>query len=122
MTIHAALRFFTEEATHRSYPVVDAEGRLVGLASRSDALRWKAGAFDENTTLTETLSDASQTTAYPDTPCGVIADLIVETGVARVPIVDRETHKVVGILSRQALLKARKEPRTRQEARRRGKE
>src|SRR3546814_3130654 len=66
MTVHAALRFFTEEATHRSYPVVDAEGRLVGLASRSDALRWKAGAFDENTTLTETLSDASQTTAYPD--------------------------------------------------------
>src|SRR3546814_5110257 len=60
MTIHAALRFFTEEATHRSYPVVDAEGRLVGLASRSDALRWKAGAFDENTTLTETLSDASR--------------------------------------------------------------
>src|SRR3546814_11133877 len=106
MTIHAALRFFTEEATHRSYPVVDAEGRLVGLASRSDALRWKAGAFDENTTLTETLSDASQTTAYPETPCGVIADLIVETGVARVPIVDRETHRVVGILSRQEIGRA----------------
>ena len=112
MTVHAALRFFTEEATHRSYPVVDAEGRLVGLASRSDALRWKAGAFDEGATLTETLSDASQTTAYPETPCGVIADLIVEMGVARVPIVDRERHKVVGILSRQDLLKARRAQRT----------
>lgn len=108
MTIGSALRFFTEEATHRSYPVVDAEGRLVGLASRSDALRWQVGTFDEATTLGETLSDASQTIAHPETPCGVIADLIVETGVARVPIVDRETGKVVGILSRQDLLKARR--------------
>src|SRR3546814_13827639 len=106
MTIHAALCFFTEEATHRSYPVVDAEGRLVGLASRSDALRWKAGAFDENTTLTETLSDASQTTAYPATPCGVISDLIVATGVARVPIVDRARHRGVGILPRLPLTQA----------------
>jgi len=112
MTIPSALRFFTEEATHRSYPVVDAEGRLLGLASRSDALRWKVGAFDDATTLAETLSDASQTIAYPETQCGVIADLIVETGVARVPIVDRETHKVVGILSRQDLLKARRDQRT----------
>ncbi|NIJ35869.1 H+/Cl- antiporter ClcA/CBS domain-containing protein [Sphingopyxis panaciterrae] len=112
MTIDAALRFFTEEATNRSYPVVDPDGRLVGLASRSDALRWKVGAFDEMVTLADTLSDASQTIAYPETPCGLIADMIVETGVARVPIVDRETHKVVGILSRQDLLKARREQRT----------
>ena len=112
MTVEAALRFFTEKATHRSYPVVDADGRLVGLASRSDALRWKIGAFDEAVTLAETLSDASQTIAYPETPCGAIADLIVETGVARVPIVDPETHKVVGILSRQDLLKARRAQRT----------
>lgn len=108
MTIGSALRFFTDEAIHRSYPVVDAEGRLVGLASRSDALRWKVGAFDEAATLGETLSDASQTVAHPETPCGAIADLIVETGVARVPIVERETGKVVGILSRQDLLKARR--------------
>jgi chloride channel protein, CIC family len=112
MTIASALRFFTEEATHRSYPVIDAEDRLVGLASRSDALRWKMGVFDEGATLAETLSDASQTVAYPETPCGVVADMIVETGVARVPIVDRETHRVVGILSRQDLLKARHAQRT----------
>jgi CIC family chloride channel protein len=112
MTVEAALRFFTEKAVHRSYPVVDADGRLVGLASRSDALRWKIGAFDEEVTLAETLSDASQTVAYPETPCGAIADLIVETGVARVPIVDPETQKVVGILSRQDLLKARRAQRT----------
>lgn len=108
MTIGSALRFFTEEAVHRSYPVVDEAGRLIGLASRSDALRWKLNAADEATTLGETLSDASQTVAYPETPCGIIADLIVETGVARVPIVERDTGKVVGILSRQDLLKVRR--------------
>ena len=112
MTIPFALRFFTEEATHRSYPVIDTDGRLIGLASRSDALRWKVSAFHAGTTLAETLSDASQIIAHPDTPCGVIADLMVETGVARVPIVDRNTQKVVGILSRQDLLKARSAQRT----------
>ena len=112
MTVEAALHFFTEKAVHRSYPVVDADGRLVGLASRSDALRWKIGAFDAVVTLAETLSDASQTVAYPETPCGAVADLIVETGVARVPIVDPVTHKVVGILSRQDLLKARRAQRS----------
>ena len=112
MTSPFALRFFTEEATHRSYPVIDTDGRLIGLASRSDALRWKVSAFHAGTTLAETLSDASQIIAHPDTPCGVIADLMVETGVARVPIVDRNTQKVVGILSRQDLLKARSAQRT----------
>jgi CBS domain-containing protein len=53
------------------------------------------------------LSDASQPVAYPDTPIGDVADLMVDTGVGRIPIVERETQRVVGILSRHDLLKAR---------------
>ena len=40
MQIGDAVRFFAEEATHRSYPVVDKQGHLLGLVSRTDALEW----------------------------------------------------------------------------------
>ncbi|HUO53871.1 MAG TPA: CBS domain-containing protein, partial [Rhodoblastus sp.] len=83
------------------------EGRLLGLVSRTDALRWQGGDDLGDATLAETLSDVSQPVAYPDSPCGVVADLIVETGIGRIPIIDRATRRVVGILSRQDLLKAR---------------
>jgi len=38
-TIAETIAFFASQARHRSYPVVDEEGRLLGLVSRSDALR-----------------------------------------------------------------------------------
>ncbi|MBB4008342.1 chloride channel protein [Allorhizobium taibaishanense] len=107
LSVAGALSFFTEEAVHRSYPVVDGENRLLGLVSRSDALRWRNGDVTLEATLAETLSDRSQPVAYPDTPSSFIADLIIETGVGRIPVVDPQTRKVVGIVSRQDLLKVR---------------
>jgi H+/Cl- antiporter ClcA/CBS domain-containing protein len=107
MTVATASAFFADEATHRSYPVVDSEHRLLGLVSRSDALRWRMDDADGASKLAEMLSDVSQPLAYPDTPSGRVADMIIETGVGRVPVVDPDTRRVVGILSRQDLLKAR---------------
>jgi CBS domain-containing protein len=104
-TIPEVLRFFAEEAGHRSYPVVDDQARLLGLVSRSDALRWQMGQAAEGR-LADLLSDASTQYAFADTPCGHIADMMVESGVGRVPIVD-ENRRVVGIISRQDLLKVR---------------
>jgi CIC family chloride channel protein len=87
---------------------VDDRGRLIGLVSRTDALRWKQerqrGLDGE---LADVLSDASTLVAYPKTPCGEVADMMVEAGTGRVPIIDPQTRQVVGILSRQDLLKVR---------------
>jgi len=107
MTVGEATGFFSGQAQHRSYPVVDAAGRLQGLVSRSDALRWQMGEVAPEVTLADTLSDASQPVAYPETPSGVVADLIVESGIGRIPIVDPQTSRVLGMLSRHDLLKAR---------------
>ncbi len=107
MTIGAAIAFFAGKAKHRSYPVVDGDGRLLGLVSRSDALRWQIDRADASTTLTDAVSDAAQPVAYPGTPSGVVADLIVDSGIGRIPIIDPVTRRVVGILSRQDLLKTR---------------
>ena len=107
MPVCEVIDFFEKEARHRSYPVIDKSGRLVGLVSRSDVLRWEVEGCDQATLLAESLSDASQPTAFPDSPSGVVADLIVQSGIGRIPIVDPDSRKVVGILSRQDLLKAR---------------
>jgi len=106
MSIPDVLRFFAEEAQHRSYPVVDGEGRLFGLVSRTDALRWEVEKKTEGR-LGDLLSDASTLVAYPDTPCGAVADMMVESGTGRVPIVDPQSRRVIGIISRQDLLKVR---------------
>lgn len=120
MPISDVLRFFAEEAEHRSYPVVGGDGRLVGLVSRTDALRWQVSHKAEGE-LGDRLSDASTQFAYPDTPCGRIADLMVESGVGRIPIVDPESRRVVGIISRQDLLKVRLQQEQGERIRSRGK-
>jgi H+/Cl- antiporter ClcA len=119
MPLPDVLRFFADEAEHRSYPVVDADGRLVGLVSRTDALRWQVSMKAEGQ-LGEHLSDASTQFAFPETPCGEVADMMVESGIGRVSIVDPETRRVVGIISRQDLLKVRSSPKRGEKTRSRG--
>jgi predicted transcriptional regulator len=71
-------------------------------------LRWKQeGPLRLAGQLADVLSDASILVAYPETPCGEVADMMVESGTGRVPIIDPQTRQVVGILSRQDLLKVR---------------
>jgi H+/Cl- antiporter ClcA len=120
MPLPDVLRFFSEEAQHRSYPVVDGRGRLLALVSRTDALRWQVAKRTEGR-LADLLSDASAQFAFPETPCGEVADMMVETGVGRVPIVDPGTKRVVGIVSRQDLLKVRSTQKHGEKVRSRGK-
>jgi H+/Cl- antiporter ClcA len=106
MRLSEAARFFAEQATHRSYPVVDDQGRLLGLVSRQDALEWRVAGHSDGR-LADALSDASTDYAFPETPCGEVADMMVESGVGRVAVVDPTDRTVIGIVSRQDLLKVR---------------
>jgi len=119
MPLDEAARFFAEEASHRSYPVVDEHGRLLGLVSRQDALQWRVAGHGEGR-LGDALSDASTDFAFPETQCGEVADMMVESGVGRVPVIDQKTRKVVGIISRQDLLKVRERHKKGEEVRTRG--
>jgi CBS domain-containing protein len=71
-------------------------------------------------TLAEALSDAGTQYAFPDTPTAEIADMMVESGVGRIPIVDPDTRRVVGLISRQDLLKVRVRHKDVEEVRTRG--
>ncbi|HWU02445.1 MAG TPA: chloride channel protein, partial [Novosphingobium sp.] len=105
MPLADAAAFFAVSARHRSYPVVDASGRLLGLVSRNDALTFDLEGTETGSTLAETLSDASQPCVTPDTPAALIADLIVQSGIGRIPVIAPGSGAVIGIVTRQDLLK-----------------
>jgi CIC family chloride channel protein len=119
MPLADTVRFFASEAQHRSYPVVDTRGRLLGLVSRTDALRWQVDDATEGT-LSEALSDLAIEYAFPETSTAEVADMMVESGVGRIPVVDHDSRRVVGIISRQDLLKVRERHRNTEEVRTRG--
>jgi CIC family chloride channel protein len=105
MPLVAATAFFTGEAvSHKSYPVVDDEGRVVGMASRADALRWTMQGGEADQTLYDVASDASLVVGYPDEVLGRLADTMVEAGLGRVPIIDPHTGKLVGLVARRDIL------------------
>ena len=92
---------------HRSYPVLDAGGHLVGLVSRSDVLAWRRGEGNADATLADTLSDQAQPFVFTDAPCAAAADLMIQSGIGRLPVLSRDTRTVVGIITRHDLLQAR---------------
>lgn len=107
LTVKEVIAFFAHEATHRSYPVIDKDDKLIGLVSRADALRWQVEGSPDEATLADALSDASLPFGTPEDTLGRIADIMVDTSVGRVPIIDPHTARVIGILTRQDLLKIR---------------
>ncbi len=108
MPIEDAIKFFTsDEIRYRSYPVVDEQNRVVGMADRADVLRWLAEGTPEHRTLDDMISDASMVVGYPGE---VVADLVnrmVARDVGRVPIVDPETRRIVGLVARRDLMRVR---------------
>lgn len=84
---------------------MDADGILLGRVSRSDALPWRVSRTPDQATLAKVLSDASQPHGTPQEPISRIADVMVDTGLGRIPIVEPSSGRVIGILTRHDLLK-----------------
>jgi chloride channel protein, CIC family len=113
MLIDEVAEFFGANAhRHRSYPVVDAQGRLVGMVTRADALRWQAQERHPGQTLDEVVSDASLPIAHPDDMVGRVTDLMIAADVGRVPIVDVTRGTLVGLIARKDLLRLRESSRS----------
>ncbi len=110
ISVDEAIAFFmTAEGSrrHKSYPVVDGEDHLVGMVSRADVLRWMRDDLPERTTVGETVSDPQPLFAWADDLVGPLADRMATADVGRVPVVDRATRKVVGLVARRDLLRVR---------------
>ena len=109
MPVGEVVKFFTTPDAprrHKSYPVVDASGRVVGLVSRTDALAWMMDGHRTGT-LAEQLAGRNLVVGYEDEIVGVIADRMAETQVGRIPILRREDSSLVGLVARRDILRVR---------------
>jgi len=92
---------------HRVYPVVDAQGRPIGLVSRADALLWRTEGGHAGESLGERVSDASLPVVHPDDVTARAVDVMLATDQGRLPVIDRQTGALVGLLTRKDLLQVR---------------
>jgi CBS domain-containing protein len=106
MPVPEAIAFF-RDAPHRTYPVVDAEHRPIGMMNRADALRWGQAEPTPDATLRERLSDASLPLVRPDTPATDVANLMIAEEIGRVCVVDPDSGRLLGLIARRNLLSAR---------------
>jgi H+/Cl- antiporter ClcA len=108
MPIDEAVALFSSAARrHKSYPLIDAGGQVAGMVARADVLRWRAESPHDEATLFDRISDRSLDVGHPDEPVSHLADRMVLADVGRVPIVERVTQRLVGLVSRKDLLRIR---------------
>jgi chloride channel protein, CIC family len=108
ITVGEAIDFFLEPThRHRAYPVVDGEERLVGLVSRSDILGWIGAKTPRTRSLADVLANTTTPTAAPGETISAIAVRMMTRQAPRLPVIDPDTRKLVGIVSRGDLIKLR---------------
>ena len=107
LRIAEAIAFFdadTGRSRHKSYPVVDAEQRVVGVVSRSDVLRWTREGWLSEETLGSRRQDREVFVGHSDELVGRLADRMAAADIGRAPILDRATGRLVGLVARRDLL------------------
>ena len=92
---------------HKSYPVTDEEGRVIGMVGRSDALRWIGNNPPAHTLLRDQIAGQDLVFGYDDELAGHLADRMAATEIGRVPIVNRKSGLLVGLVARRDLLRVR---------------
>ena len=103
----AIAHFTTAQPVHTSYPVLDGQGVVVGEVTRADSLAWALGGEPEDRTLAEALAGRELVRGHPDELASQIADRMALSGAGRVPIVDRATGRLLGIVGRKDLFRSR---------------
>jgi len=93
----------------RLYPVADAEGHLMGVITRSDLEMFaQEPSAEGNERVLAKIVRPDPVKAYPDESLRSVVYRMAETGLTRLPVVERfDPHKLVGIVSLNDLLKAR---------------
>jgi H+/Cl- antiporter ClcA len=85
------------------YPIVSDAGDLEGVMTRGDLHRVQQGSLSMKDAIKRRV-----VTAYPDEPLRLVVYRMAETGLTRMPVVEREDPlKLVGMISLTDLLRAR---------------
>ena len=103
----AIAHFTTAQPVHTSYPVLDAQGVVVGEVTRADTLAWAIDDEQSGRTLGDALQGRDLVYGHPEELASQIADRMALTGAGRVPILDRANGRLVGIVGRKDLFRSR---------------
>jgi CIC family chloride channel protein len=89
-------------------PVLAPDGTLSGIVTSGDLHQWIAqkDAVDSRNTLRD-VARKNIVSASPDEPLRAAVHRMAENGITRLPVVEAETQRFLGILSLDDLLKAR---------------
>lgn len=94
-------------ARRNGFPLLDTQGKLVGIITRADVLRAIENKVDDNTTLLQAGSK-HLVVAYPDESLHTAVEKMLRRNVGRLPVVDPDNpDKLVGYLGRTPILNAR---------------
>lgn len=99
--------FETAEKTHRVYPVVNDQRVLLGMVSRADVLRWQQESVAPDMSIADATSDADIAYALADDTVGHVTDIMLNSGEGRIPVIDPQTKRLVGLIARKDLLHLR---------------
>ncbi len=116
VTIPASLRvkdllaqYFTDGdiSRHQGYPVVDEQGRLVGIVTRTTLVAQSASAAVDVLIVADIL-EGRPLTITGDESCRTAAEMMAQSRVGRLPVVASDgPERLVGIVTLTDLLKAR---------------
>jgi CIC family chloride channel protein len=99
---------FARWQMQRLLPAVDEQGRLTGVLTSGDLHKWREER-DENL-LRRPLIEVMHrecVNAHPDEVLRIVVNRMAESGITRMPVVDEETQKLLGLVTLEDLLKAR---------------
>lgn len=112
MTLHGAAAHLTSPDTkHPSFPVVDAEGHVLGVIDPPQIMRWRRRGVHRHATLGELLAGSKITVAYPDEYLEGLADKLQTTNVSHMPVVSRQDAKLIGYVGWKDLMRVRSKAR-----------
>jgi chloride channel protein, CIC family len=106
-TIEQTAAFLADPATHHpSFPVVEADGRVLGIVDPPLVQSWLSSGKHPNSVLRALLAGSTVPLAYPDEYLEAVIRRMVSASAAHVAVVGRADSKLVGYLSWRDLLRA----------------
>jgi H+/Cl- antiporter ClcA/CBS domain-containing protein len=113
MTLHGAAAFFTDpKTTHPSFPVVDPDGRVLGIVDPPAVLRWRRAGKHRTATLGQLLTGTKVTSAFPDEYLESLADRLSLANVAHLPVISRDDRRLIGYIGWKDLMRVRAKQQT----------
>jgi CBS domain-containing protein len=103
----ALATFFGASQTHRAYPAV-LDGAVAGMVDRTALERFRdvKASQSPHARIADVLRGNAPVVALPDETCRLVATRLAVHGLERLPVVaDRDSMRLIGIVSRSDLVK-----------------